>query len=112
MSVPSDNPEDEERTDPESPTGLRRSIAAQSGELECLRKQVRELTERLEFQRAIAADAVLGLGKMDSALVASGLKLNYVRRQLVFAHAVNIALALVLVALLAGAWLSMHPFTL
>ena len=106
-----DDDSEEERTDPESPTGLRRSIAAQSSELTDLRAKVRELTTRIEFQRSIATDALHQLGQRDSALAATGLRLSVVRKRLAFAHAANIILALIACTLIVLWWVSLHGWT-
>jgi hypothetical protein len=79
---------DAERTDPESPTGLRRSLAAQ---LEARDRALQcATTARLELQNVTAA------------LAATTIARNRLRRQLVLTHMANTALVITIVAMAAA----------
>ena len=86
MATPNDDA-DEERTDPESPTGLRRSLAAQSNEVHSLRA---ELAQAI----AVATDANRRADALQHAL-------EHERRRFRYERAANIVVCLILLASLA-----------
>jgi hypothetical protein len=84
--------DDDEHTDPESPTGLRRSLAAQSAKLQIARDEWAATLER--NSETIAALASMTIAR------------NRLREQLRLATAANIVLSVALVAMLAAVFVA------
>ena len=90
-SSPDDDRDDDERTDPETPTGLRRSLAAQANELEAAKR--------------VAAEAMIMCASAQSESSAARVALAWWQRRFRAERIANIVLCVMLLALLAwDAW--------